>query len=738
MSRFISAEVGNLPDPALAFCNRVYISQDNFNQICTTASTRDPQLNVRIDQFVFLASPHPRVKETEIGMNLPQRQNGGLTIGQNVRVSPFPITADVALTSITIGVDFLVKKEGLKASIDADQLAESFKIIFANQVFKVGQAFVMEFSETKIKLSLRVEELDHAALSSSSSAAREFGQVSASTSVFLRKQNGSKSGLSITGGQLPQTTDDLFKSDFDFEKMGIGGLDKQFKEIFRKAFASRMFPGVAKELGTNHVRGILLFGPPGCGKTLIARQIGKILKAREPKIVNGPEVLDKYVGGSEEKIRALFADAEEEQNEKGDASGLHIIIFDEMDAIMKTRGSGRGDSGVGDSIVNQLLSKIDGVDSLNNILLIGMTNRKDMIDEAILRPGRLEVHIEITLPDEAGRLQILNIKTADMKKNNRIAPEAIENMPTLAADAKNYTGAELEGLVRNAASFALARRIDPQNMKNVDAKSIRVEYQDFVKALSETVPAFGNKDNVALETYYSNGIVDYGDAFRSIQGSLDRLVQQVRTSERTPLLSVLLEGPSGTGKTAIAAKLAHLSAFPFVRMISPDTMIGESDTGKCNKLLRIFSDSYRSPLSIIFIDDIERLIEYTPVGSRFSNAVLQTLLILLRKVPPKPTRLLVIATTSIAELLEDLQLNAAFNVVLNVSRLQHAKEVGTVLSAYNDRLSSSEVMSIARSITSPISVKQLLLVLEMAQAESPDEPLTTDRFLACLSTIGFR
>jgi len=471
---------------------------------------------------------------------------------------------------------------------------------------------------------------------------------------------------------------------------------------------------------------------------LIARQIGKILKAREPKIVNGPEVLDKYVGGSEEKIRALFADAEEEQNEKGDASGLHIIIFDEMDAIMRTCGSGRGDSGVGDSIVNQLLSKIDGVDSLNNILLIGMTNRKDMIDEAILRPGRLEVHIEITLPDEAGRLQILNIKTADMKKNNRISPEALANMPTLAADAKNYTGAELEGLVRNAASFALARRIDPQNMKNVDAKSIRVEYQDFVKALDETVPAFGNKDNTALETYYSNGIVDYGDSFRSIQDSLDRLVQQVRTSERTPLLSVLLEGPSGTGKTAIAAKLAHLSGFPFVRMISPDTMIGESDTGKCNKLLRIFSDSYRSPLSIIFIDDIERLIEYTPVGSRFSNAVLQTLLILLRKVPPKPTRLLVIATTSIAELLEDLQLNAAFNVVLNVSRLQQAKEIGSVLSAYNDRLSTSEVMSIARSITSPISVKQLLLVLEMAQAESPDEPLTTERFLACLSTIGFR
>jgi hypothetical protein len=142
-----------------------------------------------------------------------------------------------------------------------------------------------------------------------------------------------------------------------------------------------------KKMGQKHARGMLLFGPPGCGKTLIARQIGKALHARPPKIVNGPEILNKYVGQSEENIRALFADAEKEQAERGDDSELHIIIFDEFDAICKQRGSTGGGTGVNDSIVNQLLSKIDGVDSLNNILLIGMTNRKDMLDEAVLRPG---------------------------------------------------------------------------------------------------------------------------------------------------------------------------------------------------------------------------------------------------------------------------------------------------------------------------------------------------------------
>ena len=121
------------------------------------------------------------------------------------------------------------------------------------------------------------------------------------------------------------------------------------------------------------------------------RQIGKMLNATEPKIVNGPEILDKYVGEAEKNIRNLFIDAEADEARLGANSPLHIIIFDEIDAICKKRGSVAGSSGVNDTVVNQLLSKIDGVDTLNNILVIGMTNRPDMIDEALTRPGRLEV-----------------------------------------------------------------------------------------------------------------------------------------------------------------------------------------------------------------------------------------------------------------------------------------------------------------------------------------------------------
>lgn len=406
---------------------------------------------------------------------------------------------------------------------------------------------------------------------------------------------------------------------------------------------------------------------------------------------------------------------------------------------MKTRGSNRGDAGVGDSIVNQLLSKIDGVDSLNNILIIGMTNRKDLIDEAILRPGRLEVHVEITLPDERGRLQIIQIKTADMQKNKRISDEAISKLPLLATMTKNYTGAELEGMVRNAASFALSRHIDPSNPRAVDTKSIKVEWTDFERSVRETVPAFGNSNNSVLETYYSNGVVEYGPAFAELQSRLDRLVKQVQNSSRTPLMTVLLEGTTGCGKTALAAKLAHTSGYPFVRMISPDSMIGESEAAKCARLLKVFNDAYKSPLSLIFIDDIERLIEFTPVGMRFSNVILQTLLILLRKVPPKSCRLMVVASTSIATLMEDLQLVAAFNVPIHISLLQSAPEYAAVISKYVDSsvASPAVVQSIARAIDRPIGIKPLLLALEMAQSDlEPGETLTVPKFLECLHTMG--
>lgn len=217
-----------------------------------------------------------------------------------------------------------------------------------------------------------------------------------------------------------------------------------------------------------------------------------------------------------------------------------------------------------------------------------------------------------------------------------------------------------------------------------------------------------------------------------------KLTNQTRLSEKTPLLSVLLEGNVSSGKTAIAAKLAAESDFPFIRMVSPTTMIGYSDSRRCSTLLKVFTDSYKSPVSIIFLDDIERIIEYTPVGQRFSNSVLQTLLVLLRKVPPAPARLMVVATTSIAHLLEDLQLTRAFNITLHVSLLQTPQEYVAVMNEYAPDLSPKTVTDIAEALRDKqIAIKQFLVILEMVRSEKPAAEITAQDFLACLEQVGF-
>nr|CAG8471897.1 1937_t:CDS:2 [Entrophospora candida] len=271
---------------------------------------------------------------------------------------------------------------------------------------------------------------------------------------------------------------------------GIGGLETEFNAIFRRAFASRVFPPeLVEKLGIQHVKGILLHGPPGTGNTLLARQIGKMLNVQELKVINGLVVLNKYIGQSEENIHQLFADAEREYKEKD--SGLHIIIFDELDAICKQRGSdGTGRTGVGDSIINQILAKMDGVEQLNNILIIGMTNQLDMIDEALLHPGRLEVHMEMK------------------KKNNTLDVDV--DLDELASSTKNFSGAEISGLIKSASSFAFNRHIKVETLTGIRPyfENMKINRDDFLEALNEMHPAYG-VSNEKLQRYIQNQIIPF-------------------------------------------------------------------------------------------------------------------------------------------------------------------------------------------------------------------------------------
>lgn len=491
---------------------------------------------------------------------------------------------------------------------------------------------------------------------------------------------------------------------------------------------------MVRDLGINHIRGMMLFGPPGCGKTLMARQIAKFLKAREPKIVNGPEVLNKYVGQSEENIRKLFEDAEKEYKKEGEGSQLHIVIFDEIDAICKVRGSRSDSTGVSDSIVNQLLAKIDGVDSLNNILLIGMTNRMDLIDEAMLRPGRLEVHVEISLPDETGRIEILNIHTKQMREKKYLAAEV--SLPELATRTKNMSGAEIEGLVRSATSFALNRKVNVKNLaSNTDLSNIVVGNEDFEYALEEVKPAFGqHTDDFADRVRY--GITEYSAEFtRTLQTCRD-LVEQVKTSENTRTLSVLLEGPRGSGKTALASFLATESDYPFVRMIAPENYVGYGEAAKVHHIAKIFDDAYKSSVSIVVLDNIERLMDYVRIGPRFSNMVLQAIAAAVRREPPHNRKILVIGTTSCKDFLDDADLTDQFHVRLHLPRLsrpEHFKAVLRSMPGWDEQ----GVDQATSTMEHPLGVQELLLVAEMAKQRSGSGQVKPEAFKEALRDCGY-
>lgn len=719
----LSLKVNKLPADELALTNKVFVNPEDFK-----ALKPGPGEYVLLKDFVFTVDEHKSVPKGTIGLSSVQRRFVLVSLNEPVDVSPFASNTDmpIYISSLNLEVDYLAKnKKG--DEFKSEDITKVLLREFANQCFTTEQRFVADFNGVNLEFRVKgVEVVNLAAFAKGDENApvaekAHRGILHGKSLFVIEKAAGST--LKIVGGnnQAPA----LFKPKWNFESMGIGGLDKEFSDIFRRAFASRVFPPeVVQKLGIKHVKGMLLYGPPGTGKTLMARQIGKMLNGKEPQIVNGPEILNKYVGQSEENIRNLFKAAEAEYKEKGDFSDLHIIIFDEIDAICKQRGSRNDGTGVQDTVVNQLLSKIDGVDALNNILIIGMTNRKDLIDEALLRPGRLEVHMEINLPDEKGRLQIFKIHTAAMQNNNSLGSDV--DLEDLAARTKNFSGAEIEGLVKSATSFALNRQIDVSDGVKVKASDIKVTKADFDRALDEIHPAFG-VDNEEFSNCIRNGIINYGPRVEKLINAFATFVNQVRHSNRTPLVSLLLEGLPGSGKTALAAKVATESGFPYVKLISPETLIGYSETGRCSKITKIFEDSYKSPLSCIVVDDIERLLDYVRIGPRFSNAVLQTLAVLLKKEPPTGKRLLIISTTANRNIIQDLELAEIFTAALNVPQISSQDEFRRVLEELQTFDSIGDLDSAVRAFKTPISIKRLIMITEMAK-QGKDSGSIVQRF----------
>ncbi|KAL7718246.1 Vesicle-fusing ATPase [Entamoeba marina] len=648
--------------------NKIYLSPNNHKQLQSPS-------HVQIGSFVYLTEPLPIIPDGTLNLSKVQRTDLNLGIAEEIKVSSYqPTQTELCTSYLKVTVGYLSQPTAIQ--IEADTIRNYLRKDYSGQMITKNQCLSVTIKN--IVFLIRAEEVQ--LVDSNGEVLNSHRGILHDKIMTIDVAKAGRDGglLTINGGMTSGT---LFSKNFNPESMGIGGLDKEFTDILRRAFMSRMFnPDTIQKLGIKHVKGILLYGPPGCGKTLMARQIGKMVSVVEPKLVEGPSILNKFVGESEANIRALFQEAEDEQKERGNDSQLHIIILDEIDAICKQRGSRNDSTGVSDTIVNQLLSKIDGVNSLNNILVIGMTNRIDMLDEALLRPGRLEVQIEIGLPDEHGRHQIFAIHTKKMFENKMVDDSV--DLTSLAKVTKNYSGAEIEGLVISATSFAMKENFDIVACKP-KSSDILVRREHFDLALNETKPAFGVDKDDTLPPLPRDVLV-YSNAQQRVREILKDSVEQLNSSLVTNKIAVLVGGRHGSGKTALAVEASKQSGFPFIKVISSEMLVGFSESVRCNKISKIFTDAYKSTQSVIIIDDLERIIEYTAFGPRFDNTSLHLLLSYIRKPVPANRKLYIVATTCLSpSTLRTLDIWEAFTQHLHLPVITGSKQFQLIAEGAN-------------------------------------------------------
>lgn len=736
-------KVVNCPTTELSYTNRAIVSvNDSFSQFEHIA-VRYPREN---EAFVFSVAASSQIPKGHMAFNLTGRKWASLMAHKEIEAAPYKFEVDSqSLYSVTFYAEFANKQTAPKnIDFDTEDMSKQFNSLFCNQALTVGQliGFPYQVGSSKIVIELKVGEMQAISYSEDDTGTSnvEIGLTLPNTVYIFEPAEGSDIKLTgkLSGGKAaPQ----IFQQNWDFSSLGIGGLDEQFRQIFRRAFASRLLPPkLAESIGVEQVRGILLHGPPGTGKTLIARQIGKLLLAREPKVVNGPEILNKYVGESEANIRKLFQEAEEELAKSGLNSGLHMIIFDEIDAICKQRGSNPSSAGVGDNVVNQLLSKIDGVNALTNVLLVGMTNRKDLIDEALLRPGRFEVQIEIGLPNQQGRRQILDIHTKKMRNSN-IMDKSVD-LDELAEMTKNYTGAELAGLVKAAMSRAINRVVKIDAKVVIDEnniKEIRVTRSDFILAMEQDVkPALGKSED--RMNALARPMISWDHKFDIIQEEITKIINLAKNETFGRPYFVLLRGQRRSGMTTIAANMAKQTEFPFMNIYSNMANDGESEMAKIHHLKKLFQDAGRSELSVIVLDDLEDLFDYIHIGPTFSRNLVTHFRKLKDYILPEGRKLIVICTCEDGNFMKQLKLISLFRKVVDIPQIQDPHHIESFLKTCvkqgTSPLSELQICQLVKSLSTipfSIGVKTLEIFLKEVSVEETEDRV--DKFLELLEKV---
>jgi transitional endoplasmic reticulum ATPase len=385
----------------------------------------------------------------------------------------------------------------------------------------------------------------------------------------------------------------------------VGGLQAEVEQIRELVECPLLFPRIYEQLGIEAPRGILLHGPPGVGKTYLARAIANEVGAHF-LYINGPEILSSVQGGTEANLRSTFEEAME--------SAPSVVLIDEIDAIAPLRkDSPRADARMG----TQLLSLLDGLVSMEDVVVIGTTNRIDAIDPALRRPGRFDREIRIGPPDAVGRLAILDIHTRGVP----LSAEASTYLAQVAAATHGYTGADLVDLIRDAGLRALRRRVGPGLERLEDPErgvpDIEVERLDLTEALEHTRPS-------ALR----EAVVTAPEARWSDIGGLEEPIRLLRETIEYPLLhpeafteiglspprGVVLHGPPGTGKTLLASAIARASGANLVTVNGPEIFskwLGESE----EHVRDAFQMARQSAPTVVLLDQLDAMAPIRVSGS---------------------------------------------------------------------------------------------------------------------------
>jgi len=377
----------------------------------------------------------------------------------------------------------------------------------------------------------------------------------------------------------------------------IGGLDNELEQVREMIELPMRHPELFQRLGIEPPKGVLLHGPPGTGKTLIAKAVANEIDAYFTTI-SGPEIMSKYYGESEEQLREIFEDAEE--------NAPAIVFVDELDSIAPKRSEAGGD--VERRVVAQLLSLMDGLDERGEVVVIAATNRVDAIDPALRRGGRFDREIEIGVPDRDGRLEILQVHTRGMPLSDAV------DLDQYADNTHGFVGADVEQLAKESAMTAL-RRVRPELDLESDEipaealESIQVTEDDFKDALKGIEPSalreiFAEVPDVTWQDV--GGLEDTKERLReTIQWPLE-YPQVFETLDMQAAKGVLLFGPPGTGKTLLAKAVANEAESNFISIKGPELLnkyVGESEKG----VREVFKKARQNAPTVIFFDEIDSI-----------------------------------------------------------------------------------------------------------------------------------